>query len=251
MLNNLAIGRYIKKDSLFHKRNPILKIVITLLLIISFLLSKNIVIIISLSILLILMIGFSKIPYIVFLNAIKGIRWIIYFLILFFFITKSDLINSVLKIYQLVFILITSIWLTLVTSSSELTYGIKKILMPLKLFKIDISSLAFTISLGIRFIPTIIDSANKILKSQASRGVDYNNSSFKDKFVIIKSILIPLFVISIRKSDELANTMTVRLYKVGSKRTYLNINKWDITDTLFLMEYLLLFILICTGGVLL
>lgn len=251
MLNNIIIGRYIKGDSLFHKRNPVLKIIMAILLIISFLLSKNIVILLILGFLLLLMVTFSKISYMLFLKAIKGIRWIIYFLIFFFFLTKSDLISSIMKIYQLVFILLTSIWLTLVTSPRELTYGIEKILMPFKVFNINISSLAFTISLGFRFIPTIIDSANKVLKSQASRGVDYNNSSFKDKFIIIKSILVPLFVISIRKSDELADAMTVRSYKVGANRTYLNISKWNMTDTLFFIEFLILFIFICIGGVLL
>jgi ABC-type cobalt transport system, permease component CbiQ and related transporters len=248
MLNDVIIGRYIKKDSLFHKRTPVLKIVIALLLIISFLVTKNLIIIFLLGLLLLLMIKFSKLSLMIFVKSIKGIRWIIYFLIIFFIIVRADAIESFVKIYQLVFVLMVSVWLTLVTSPRELTYGIERILSFLKIFKIDVSALAFTISLGLRFIPTILDSSSKILKSQASRGVDYNHGTLKEKFIIVKSILVPLFVISIRKSDELASAMTVKSYKVGAKRTYLNIDNWNITDTLFLIEYMILFILICMGG---
>lgn len=247
MLSNAIIGRYIKEKSIFHKRNPILKIIATILIIISFLLSKNIIILISLGILVISMIYFSNLSVFLFLKASKGIRWIIYFLVIFFVLTDMGIYNSVIKIYQLIFILWTSIWLTFVTNSRELTYGIERILSPLKLIKIDVSTFAFIISLSIRFIPTTLETTDKILKSQASRGVDYNNSSLKQKFIIIKSILVPLFVISIKKSDELADAITTKSYKVGSKRTYLNIDGWEFIDTLFLIEYMVLFILICMG----
>lgn len=248
MLNNIIIGSYIKENSVFHLRNPILKIVLSILMIISFLLSKNLIVLLSLGIILLVIIFFSKISILIFLKAVKGIRWIIYFLLIFFIITKFGYYKSFIKIYQLICILWTSIWLTVVTSPRELTFGLEKLLFPLKIFKINISSLAFIITLGLRFIPTILETSEKILKSQASRGVDYNNSSFKEKIIIIKSILIPLFVISIKKSDQLADALAVKSYKVGAKRTYLNISRWNIIDTLFLLEYMILFILICMGA---
>lgn len=248
MLNNIIIGSYIKENSVFHLRNPILKIVLSILMIISFLLSKNLIVLLSLGIILLIIIFFSKISILIFLKAVKGIRWIIYFLLIFFIITKFGYYKSFIKIYQLICILWTSIWLTVVTSPRELTFGLEKLLFPLKIFKINISSLAFIITLGLRFIPTILETSEKILKSQASRGVDYNNSSFKEKIIIIKSILIPLFVISIKKSDQLADALAVKSYKVGAKRTYLNISRWNIIDTLFLLEYMILFILICMGA---
>lgn len=248
MLNNIIIGSYIKENSVFHLRNPILKIVLSILMIISFLLSKNLIVLLSLGLILLVIIFFSKISILIFLKAVKGIRWIIYFLLIFFIITKFGYYKSFIKIYQLICILWTSIWLTVVTSPRELTFGLEKLLFPLKIFKINISSLAFIITLGLRFIPTILETSEKILKSQASRGVDYNNSSFKEKIIIIKSILIPLFVISIKKSDQLADALAVKSYKVGAKRTYLNISRWNIIDTLFLLEYMILFILICMGA---
>lgn len=244
MLNNIVIGKYIKKDSFFHERHPLLKILITIFLIVS-VLASSMMNGVLLGLLFMGMVILSKITVTTFLKTLKGIRWIIVFLILFFILIKVDLYFSIFKIYQLIIIVFISVWLTSTTSLIEMTYGLEKLFSPLKIFRINISALSFTIALALRFIPTILEKADKILKSQASRGVDYYHSSIPKKMVIIKSIIIPLFVTSLRTSDELSDALTIKFYKIGQKRVYTKIKKWGILDSILFLSYGLM--LICLG----
>lgn len=246
MLNNIVIGKYVKRNSFFHERHPLLKILIAIFLIVS-VLAVNIVGSILIGGIFAAMILISKLPIMTFVKALKGIRWILYFLIFFFVIFRVDLYFSILKIYQLIIILFISIWMTSTTSLTEMTYGLEKLFSPLKLFGVNVSSLAFILSLALRFIPMIQEKANKILKSQASRGVDYYTSSIPGKIIIMKSIIIPLFVTSLRTSDELGDALTVKFYKIGQKRVYTKIKKWSILDSILLLSYGLVLIIIYLG----
>jgi energy-coupling factor transport system permease protein len=134
-------------------------------------------------------------------------------------------------------ILYISIWFTSTTSLNDITYSLEKLLSPLKIFKVDIHSLAFVIALSLRFIPVILGTSDKILKSQASRGADYYNTSIKNKLLIMKSLIIPVFVSSLRSADELGDALTVKFYKVGQKRVYTNIKKWGTIDTILCLSY--------------
>ena len=116
--------------------------------------------------------------------------------------------------------------------------------LPLKLIGIPVNKMALSISLALRFIPTIIDQGNKIIKSQASRGIDYYNSGIKGKLLAIKSLIIPMFVLSIKKADDLADSMEIRLYNVNKKRTNFRQNPWRFYDTFLVLLHLGLFILI-------
>jgi energy-coupling factor transport system permease protein len=140
-------------------------------------------------------------------------------------------------------VLYTSV-LTLTTPPTEITYGLEQVLSPFKLIGLPVNKIALSISLALRFIPTIIDQGNKILKSQASRGIDYYNSSLKGKFMAIKSMIIPMFVITLKKADDLADAMTVRLYNVNAKRTNFRINKWFFFDTYKVMIHIAILFLI-------
>ena len=104
--------------------------------------------------------------------------------------------------------------------------------------------MALSISLALRFIPTIIDQGNKIIKSQASRGIDYYNSNLQGKILAIKSLIIPIFVLSIKKADDLSDAMEVRLYNINDKRNNFRQNRWGLYDTFLVLMHLALFILI-------
>lgn len=113
---------------------------------------------------------------------------------------------------------ITSL-LTFSTMSIDINNGLQSILSPLALIKIPVGTFAMMFSLTLRFIPLLFDETNKIMKAQASRGVDFNEGSLKEKITQIISLLIPMFVISFNKADDLANAMETRGYIVGAKRS--------------------------------
>ncbi len=133
----------------------------------------------------------------------------------------------ILRILSLVFV---SSLLTLTTKPSDLTNGIESLLKPLKKIGINVSIFAMMISIALRFIPTLINEANKILKAQASRGVDFKEAKFKEKVTQIISLLIPMFVIAYKRAEDLAEAMEARGYVPKNERTSINELKLKIPD---------------------
>ncbi|BCR35369.1 energy-coupling factor transporter transmembrane component T family protein [Mariniplasma anaerobium] len=115
-------------------------------------------------------------------------------------------------------IILTSL-LTFTTMTTDLNYGIESLLKPLKIIKVPVDMIAMMLSLTLRYIPTLLIETEKIMKAQASRGVDFKESTFKEKISQIISLLIPVFVISFKRSEDLGNAMEVRGYVIGQKRT--------------------------------
>ena len=126
-------------------------------------------------------------------------------------------------------ILITSI-LTLTTMSTDINNGLEWLLSPLKLIKVPVSIFSMLISLTLRFIPTLVIETRKIMNAQASRGVDYKSGNLFTKARQIISLLIPMFVVSFKRADELSNAMEARGYIVGGKRTKLDELKFRFID---------------------
>jgi len=115
-------------------------------------------------------------------------------------------------------IIMTSL-LTFTTMTTDLNYGIESLLKPLKVIKVPVDVIAMMLSLTLRYIPTLLGETEKIMKAQASRGVDFKESKLKEKIVQIISLLIPVFVISFKRAEDLGNAMEVRGYIIGAKRT--------------------------------
>ncbi len=113
---------------------------------------------------------------------------------------------------------ITSL-LTFTTRYQEINQGFAAILKPLKIFHVPVGTFSMMLSLSLRFIPTLVEETNKIMKAQASRGVDFAESNLKQKVKQIVSLLVPLFIISFKKADDLANAMEARGYIMEGKRT--------------------------------
>jgi energy-coupling factor transport system permease protein len=131
--------------------------------------------------------------------------------------------------------------LTLSTMPTDINNGLESILSPLKLFHIPVSVFAMLISLTLRFIPTLMQESRKIMNAQASRGVDFNEGSIKDKVNQIISLLIPMFVISFKRAEDLSNAMEARGYIIGAKRTKLDELKLRWRDYLSLIIVIALF----------
>ncbi len=127
-------------------------------------------------------------------------------------------------------IIITTSLLTFTTMTTDLNYAVESLLKPLKVLKVPVDIFAMLLSLTLRYIPTLLGETEKIIKAQASRGVDFNESSLKDKVVQIISLLIPVFVISFNRSEDLANAMEVKGYIIGAKRTKIDQHHTSLKD---------------------
>lgn len=244
MLSNLVLGRYQKGNSKIHYMHPLSKIICAMLFVLMVLICNNIKLMILLTCLTILITEMADVSRKIYLKTIFSLKFILLFILIINFIFKIDIIVTIISILRLVSIVLYTSILTLTTSPTEITYGLEQFLSPLKLIKVPVNKIALSISLALRFIPTLIDQGNKILKSQASRGVDYYNSDLKGKFIAIKSMLIPMFVVTLKKADNLAEVMAIRLYDVNEKRTNFRINKWCFFDTYMVIIHLSILILI-------
>lgn len=135
----------------------------------------------------------------------------------------------------------TTSLLTLSTMSTDINNGIEAVLSPLKIFKINVGVLSMLVSLTFRFIPTLLEESKKIMNAQASRGVDFEEGSLKSKVTQIISLLIPMFVISFKRAEDLSNAMEARGYIIGAKRTKLDELRLRWRDYLSLVIVLALF----------
>ena len=242
MLDNIVIGKYYAVRSLVHLMNPLSKIICTVLFIIMTACANTLIINFALLALVILMIINSNIPFKYFFSTIKSLRFILLFTIIINFIFNVYFEVTLVMLCRIVLIVLYTSILTLTTPPTEITYGLEKFLSPLKLFRFPVNKMALTISIALRFIPTIIDQANKILKSQASRGIDYYNSNTRGRFIAIKSLIIPMFILTLKKADDLADSMTIRLFSINNTRTNYRINKWKFYDTFLVSIHLVLLI---------
>lgn len=136
---------------------------------------------------------------------------------------------------------ITSL-LTFSTSNTEINNGIASVLSPLKVVKFPVGVVSMTLSLTLRFIPTLIEETQKIMKAQSSRGVDFSEGNLKEKVNQIISLLIPMFVISFKKAEDLANAMEARGYVIDAPRTKYDELKLKVIDFVSLFIVIGLFI---------
>lgn len=167
-------------------------------------------------------------------------------------IYDEALLQTGFLILRIIIIIILSSLLTFTTMPTDITNGIESLLRPLKVVRFPVSELAMMLSLTLRFIPTLLDETNKIIKAQASRGVELSESKFKEKITQIVSLLIPLFVVSFKRAEDMANAMDVRGYIVGANRTKIDVMKMGFADyfTIFIVLGILTITILLRAGVL-
>lgn len=250
MLDNIIIGRYYPIKSKIHFMNPICKIVCLLFYLITLLFTTDLFFTITLTIFTLILMYLSNVPSKLYFNTILSIKYLLIFILLINLLLGINFINSIIMITKLSVLVIYTTIITLTTPPTEITYGLEKTFAFLKVFKVPVNKMALSLTLAIRFIPTIIDQANKILKSQASRGIDYYNSDLKGKYVAIKSMLYPMVNLTIKRADDLADAMEVRLFSINSKRTNYRINKVTVFDIYILGVHVFLLFIIIVKGVL-
>lgn len=120
---------------------------------------------------------------------------------------------------RIVILITLSSLLTLTTKPTDLNNGLEEVMKPLKKLRVPTNEIAMMIAIALRFIPTLLDEANKIMKAQSSRGVDFTEGTLRQKVTQIISLLIPMFIISFKRADDLANAMEARGYAPGRERS--------------------------------
>ena len=164
-----------------------------------------------------------------------------------FHIYQEGVIHGLFLIGRVFVIILASTSLTLTTKPTDLTNALEWLLKPLEWIKIKTSIFAMMISIALRSIPTLFNETNRILKAQASRGADFNESSLKEQIGQMVSLLVPMFVISIKKAEDLADAMEARGYIPGEKRTRLVKMTFRASDYMVLGFIIILFVLLILG----
>ncbi|MEG0452856.1 MAG: energy-coupling factor transporter transmembrane component T [Coprobacillus sp.] len=255
-MNNMMFGRYLPLDSLIHRLDPRLKIGSLLLLLIAVFFDAGFIGYGILAVFVMLMIVLSKIKISQIIKAIKPMLFMMAFLMIFnlIFIQRGELVFSIgfIKIYdaaliqtayifiRLVLIIIMTTILTATTKPLDLTLGIEHLLSPFKRIGFPTHEVAMMISIALRFIPTLLEETQRIMKAQASRGVEFSEGNLKEKILSIVSLIIPLFISAFQRAEDLANAMESRNYNPEAKRTRYKQLHWKMADTLSLVCVLLM-----------
>ncbi|HAT4137499.1 TPA: energy-coupling factor transporter transmembrane protein EcfT, partial [Clostridium perfringens] len=148
----------------------------------------------------------------------------------FLYIYKEGIRTSIFMALRLILLIMGTSVLTLTTSPIELTDGIESLLKPFKKIGIPAHELAMMMTIALRFIPTLIDETDKIMKAQKARGADFESGNIIQKAKSLIPLLIPLFISSFRRADELAMAMEARCYRGGDGRTRMKILKYSKND---------------------
>lgn len=252
MIKDITIGQYIPGDSFVHKLDPRVKILISLIYIIDlFVVSsfQGYVFIIAFTMFSIYISkiqlkyiykGLKPIFVLVIITALlnilmsdgKEIVWTWKFITIY----KEGLILAAFMVVRLVFLIIGTSLLTLTTSPIELTDGIEKLLNPLKRIGVPAHELAMMMTIALRFIPTLMDETDKIMKAQMARGADFESGNLVQRAKNLIPLLVPLFISSFRRADELAMAMEARCYRGGEGRTrmkQLKLTQKDLIASIF------------------
>ena len=260
MLSDISLGKYYKADSILHRTDPRVKTVLYLVYLVVIFLIKTPVAIGTLTGVIAVQIIMGKVRPSVIWKTVKPVLPLSIFILIinlitinqgnvlfkwqFLTITDNGVGRAVLMAIRLVFLILsTSLLLTLTTTPLKIADALESLFSPLKVIKVPVHEMSMMMSIALRFIPTLIEETDKIMKAQVSRGADYDTGSFINRIKGYITVLIPLFVSSFRRAEELAVAMDVRCYRGGTGRTKLNPLKIKSTDVIVGM-----FLLVCAAG---
>ncbi|MCI8624045.1 MAG: energy-coupling factor transporter transmembrane protein EcfT [Provencibacterium sp.] len=234
MLKDITIGQYFPGDSVVHRMDSRIKIILTVAYIVMLFLSSNPAGLVVGFLFLWLSYGVSRIPYKMILKSLKPVAPIILFtgvLNMFFMdgdtlwqwgflkITREGVLMAVLMTVRIICLIAGTSLMTYTTSPIALTDAIERLLSPLKRFRLPVHELAMMMTIALRFIPTLIEETDKIMAAQKARGADLETGGIVQRAKALVPILIPLFVSAFRRADELALAMECRCYHGGEGRT--------------------------------
>lgn len=256
MIRDITIGQYYKADSVLHRMDPRVKLVGTILYLVSLFLYTKAVPYVLAVVFLAAMIKLSKVP---FSYIIRGLKAIVFILLLtasfnLFFtpgqalfqygiikITKEGITNAVYMAIRLILLIVGSSLMTLTTTPNQLTDGLEKLLKPLNKIKVPVHEIAMMMSIALRFIPILLEETDKIMKAQMARGADFESGGLLKRVKALIPILVPLFISAFRRANDLAMAMEARCYNGGENRTKMKpliYAKRDFVGYIVLLIYL-------------
>lgn len=237
MLEGITLGRYIPASSIVHNLDPRAKVIGIMLLIISILAARQLSSYIVITTFVILVIIAARIPLLAVLRSLR-LLWIILlfgFIFQAFFtpgyvvltmgpltITREGLIGAGEMLWRLANLITVASLLTYTTTPIKLTAGMEYLLSPLSRFKVPVHELTMMMTIALRFVPTLLEEAQMVMKAQQSRGASFTRGNLWRRAMSLVPLLVPLFAGAFRRADELATAMEARCYRGGVNRTRMN-----------------------------
>lgn len=259
MFKDITIGQYFPGNSAVHKYDPRLKIITMILFIVTLFFIKSMYMYIPVVLYLVLVISVAKLPIRMVFKGLRPLRWIILitFIVNLMFtpgeeifriwkisITDTGLNIALLMSIRLILLVLGTSILTYTTSPIELTDGIEALLNPLRKIGVPSHEIAMMMTIALRFIPTLIEETDKIIKAQMARGADFESGNLMRRAKNLVPLLVPLFINSFRRAEELATAMEARCYRGGDGRTKMNELKIVNSDIVMLVGNLVFYMAI-------
>lgn len=264
MIRDITIGQYYQTKSVIHELDPRVKLMGTLVFIISLFLGKSVWMYLAVTAFLAVIIKLSNVPLKFIVKGLKAVLILIIFSAAFnLFLTDGEVVVRLWKlkitkegIYQAVFMVIRLMYLimgsslmTLTTTPNNLTDGLEKSLGFLKVIKVPVHEIAMMMSIALRFIPILIEETDKIMKAQMARGADFESGNLVQKAQAMIPLLVPLFISAFRRATDLAMAMEARCYRGGEGRTKMKPLQYSQRDHEAYMIFALYFVLVIASRV--
>ena len=250
---NAILGRYVNHDTFIHRMDPRNKFFCLIALMVAVFISyptyeMTFIVGGAVATLIISLLLIAKVRI---LDVFKSLRVLWFFILLLMIINVfappakavniafsigrvnvfwEAIFQSLKIILRLVLMIMLTTLLTATTKPLDLTYALEWYMAPLKVIRFPVHEVAMTISIALRFIPTLLDETDRIMKAQSSRGVDFKHGKLSSRLKAIVSLIIPLFISSFQRSEELADSMEARGYDPKAKRTRYRILKFSWSD---------------------
>ena len=252
MLNarDITLGQYYPGQSAVHRMDPRVKILLLIVFITAVFLPDDLYGLIFSGLWLVAACRASKLPFSLLVKGLKPLRVILIFTFVlnvffssdkegallfdlgFVSVTQTAFLNALRYLLRLVLLVMGSSMLTLTTPPVTLTDGMERLLSPLRVFHFPAHELAMMMTIALRFIPTLLEEAEKIMKAQTARGADFESGKLLSRAKAMVPLLVPLFVSSFRRAGDLAMAMEARCYRGGEGRTRLHVLKVGKNDYL-------------------
>lgn len=261
LLKNVIIGQYIPGESVIHRLDARIKILLVFILMIALFLVKSVFGVTMYLLFVITAVIMSRISFSYILRGLRAVFILVLITVVFniFFttgdvvfkfyfitITKQGLLLSFLMIFRIIMLVVLTSLLTLTTSSINLTDALESLMSFLKPVKFPAHEVAMMMTIALRFVPILLFQTEKIMKAQASRGVDFSHGSLIARAKALIPVLVPLFIGAFKSAEELATAMEARCYQTGAKRTKMRqqkITSLDLTVFLIAAGWVILIIL--------
>ncbi len=234
MLSDITIGQYFPGNSILHRLDPRTKVVLLFFYLVLIFVCRSAASYAMLTALTLVLMLLSKVPMGTMLRSLKPLWWIILFTfvihlfstpgeelakIWIFSLTREGIVEGFFISLRLVLLILLSSLLTFTTSPIKLTDAMEDLLSPFKRFGVPAHELAMMMTIALRFVPTLIQETDRIMKAQQSRGADFQNGSIAKRLRAFVPVLVPLFLSAFRRADDLAMAMEARCYRGGEGRT--------------------------------